>query len=693
MSDNSLPDEIISEILSPALKVPEEVFSDTSRVSPFAKYSESSSAYLLVCKSWLRVATPLLYNVVILRSKAQAKALSQALAENKDLGQFIKKLRVEGGYGAPMGTILKSSPNISDLFLSFEIYAADNTNGLCSGLPFINPTRVILRDLPYKPLANKMTESLEDTLTKAISKWDRLYTIDMPYSESYPSRAGTIVRALVKSRRLQTVVIPLDGVEWAYAALKDCPLQSVQIKSVVPKSYLAPLRLDENPKLKALLKYTEKLPATKALAQHFQPASGLDISPSLNPSFIPMKAASEDVQSKIWKRILYFAMSVPELAQDPATKMLPSPLPLLLVSKLFNRLALPHSYTYIRLKTPMHISKVSNILRNNPFLGTVVHTLCGQIYSMEKSSDSSSGDVPDGGNSANEADSALTLLSQMTALVRFRGVPLTENLDFSAMLLKRESSISWAAFETIAKCSGSTLREFSKRVATRQQVSPAVFGDLAQLRTLDWKCDAGFVCSLGTPRDALPNLEELRIWSMDSSFLTALCIMKLPALRRLLLSADVRNIKSFLLVHGSKLTELQIRYSIVETTTANIFLLCPNVNCVQFLFSSFTDNTPEPKTFSSPQTVRCSVETLKFSLRMWSRSKGRVAKWEAFFDGFEPTHFPNLRQIDFACFEWPTSERDIAKSLWVRWAEKLLKHNINLTDKKGTKWRPRLKLR
>jgi hypothetical protein len=105
MSDHSLPDEIISEILSPALKVSDEVFSDTSEVSPFAKYAESTSAYLLVCKSWLRVSTPLLYNIVILRSKAQAKALSLALAGNKELGQFIKKLRVEGGYGTPMLTI------------------------------------------------------------------------------------------------------------------------------------------------------------------------------------------------------------------------------------------------------------------------------------------------------------------------------------------------------------------------------------------------------------------------------------------------------------------------------------------------------------------------------------------------------------------------------------------------------------
>ncbi|KAK7052014.1 hypothetical protein R3P38DRAFT_2502946, partial [Favolaschia claudopus] len=63
------------EILSPALKVPDDLFSDTSDVSPFATYAPSDSAYLLVCKDWLRVATPLLYSVVVLRSKAQANAL------------------------------------------------------------------------------------------------------------------------------------------------------------------------------------------------------------------------------------------------------------------------------------------------------------------------------------------------------------------------------------------------------------------------------------------------------------------------------------------------------------------------------------------------------------------------------------------------------------------------------------------
>ncbi|KAJ7053845.1 hypothetical protein C8F01DRAFT_995974 [Mycena amicta] len=129
----SLPDEILSEILSPALKVPDDVFCDTTPgQSPFANYTESSSACLVVCKSWLRVATPLLYNVVILRSKAQAKALAGALAQNAELGRFIKKLRVEGGFGPSMHTVLRCAPNISDLYLTFEVYSPDNTDGIAT---------------------------------------------------------------------------------------------------------------------------------------------------------------------------------------------------------------------------------------------------------------------------------------------------------------------------------------------------------------------------------------------------------------------------------------------------------------------------------------------------------------------------------------------------------------------------------
>jgi F-box-like len=170
-----LPDEIVSEILSPALKVSDHLFCDTSDVSPFATYSPSTSAYLLVCKDWLRVATPLLYHVVVLRSKAQANALEKVMRSSPEFGRYIKKLRVEGGYGTAMHTILKSAPNITDLFFSLSIWSSDNTTGLCKGLPLINPRRVIVVDpWTYKPLQNKHLTALAQTMLSCIRTWDNL---------------------------------------------------------------------------------------------------------------------------------------------------------------------------------------------------------------------------------------------------------------------------------------------------------------------------------------------------------------------------------------------------------------------------------------------------------------------------------------------------------------------------------------
>ncbi|KAJ7500406.1 hypothetical protein B0H11DRAFT_2225406 [Mycena galericulata] len=262
MADHNLPDEIISEILSPALKVSEEVFSDTSDVSPFSTYSESTSAYLLVCKSWLRVATPLLYNVVILRSKAQAKALSQVLTKNHELGHL--------------------APNISDLFVSLTIWASDNTVGLCKGLSLINPTRLIMRDFTTKKLDNKMLSNLVDALVAAIRKWDRLVIFECPYASTDNMKA---VRAL------------------SYRTFKECPLRAIQIKYPLCDWELHSLRLDDQPALKALLKFTKR-PRVTAPATAVGLYGDLHMTPPLKPFFVPVNASQEDKETA-WSYLIF----------------------------------------------------------------------------------------------------------------------------------------------------------------------------------------------------------------------------------------------------------------------------------------------------------------------------------------------------------------------------------------------------
>ncbi|KAJ7140672.1 hypothetical protein C8R44DRAFT_540002, partial [Mycena epipterygia] len=142
-----IPDDIIYEILSPLLKITDKVFSDASP-KPLTSPGHSSSSYLLVSKAWLRVLTPLLYNVVILRTTSEAESLEKALAQDRAFGLLIRKMRVEGGFGQAMHTVLKCAPNITDLFLTLYISKPDEVDGLCRGLRLINPQRVILVDGP-----------------------------------------------------------------------------------------------------------------------------------------------------------------------------------------------------------------------------------------------------------------------------------------------------------------------------------------------------------------------------------------------------------------------------------------------------------------------------------------------------------------------------------------------------------------
>ena len=83
-----IPDEILKEILIQVsgVIITSSEFLDTGRRSPFFDSQHTSTSIILsVSKQWLRVATPLIYHTVILRSKAQAQALARVLCPRKKM--------------------------------------------------------------------------------------------------------------------------------------------------------------------------------------------------------------------------------------------------------------------------------------------------------------------------------------------------------------------------------------------------------------------------------------------------------------------------------------------------------------------------------------------------------------------------------------------------------------------------------
>jgi hypothetical protein len=174
---NDLPNELIREILFAVLDVPDEMFRDVSLTSPFWRPSHiSTSSVLGVCKKWMNIAMPLLYRVVVIRSKAQAYALERTLRQRNGLGTHVKKLRVEGGYGAPMHKIIISAPNITCLCLSLDIRSSDNVKGLCSSLSFTNPSCLVVLT-PRDHRANALLRELAATLGRCFGGWTNLVSL------------------------------------------------------------------------------------------------------------------------------------------------------------------------------------------------------------------------------------------------------------------------------------------------------------------------------------------------------------------------------------------------------------------------------------------------------------------------------------------------------------------------------------
>ncbi|KAJ7053868.1 hypothetical protein C8F01DRAFT_1031628 [Mycena amicta] len=727
----SVPDEIISEILSPALKVSDDAFADMSPKSPFANYTESSSAYLLVCKSWLRVATPLLYNVVILRSKAQARALERSLSQNKELGRFIKKLRVEGGFGPSMHSVLRCAPNISDLYLTLEVYSPDTTEGLCAGLKLINPIRFILSERQSGALKNNMVLNLTKAVAEAIKGWDRLrffHCQDLNYSER---TRGSILDSLASTACVHTVVVPWllpakSMKEW----LQACPLREIIIAEPVPLQKLQHVLYQEllastNP----IVKYTvegrgEGRAAGDDNSEWTTSASAPPhIAPFSNPLFTPMAAEPQEVQDSIWSRIVYFAMNVPQRTVAPIGEAswgmqirglgrenlnLSNPRigmrRLLCVSQRFHFVGLPHYYAHVTLRDECPgPESLRRVLAKYPTLGAQIQTLRGVFECQLDHA---------GGDSMN------AVLSRTTSLRRI--VSLHKD-PYRRPCLYSEVSISWAAFNTVVIHAGATLTEFSASInatAPAVPVSSNVFAELTALEKLDWTCKAPLKGNVDA--NSLRNLRQLRVNEVDASFFLVFSAIRLPSLTQLVLFPECTVPEHTFWQshgHGARLVDLEISHHIVESlrTSTSILDLCPNLQALVVGWAEPNFMIPTPNEIAPLRkedlvSYQPAIALLKITFKVYFRlrpyehtpegsnsvsisAKAVLTSWEKFFLDFPLDSLPNLREIVVTCFRWPQTEHEISKSGWVRAAERLLKHQVTIADEHGKKWRARLKFR
>ncbi|KAJ7166457.1 hypothetical protein C8R43DRAFT_917891 [Mycena crocata] len=655
----NLPDEIIHEILSPALRVSDETFSTTS-VSPFAKTTESSSAFLLVSKAWLRVATPLLYGVVILRSKAQAQALAVALRSNPNLGRFIRKLRVEGGFAISMHKILQASTNITDILLYVEIVPSDNVCGLCRGLPLIDPVRVIL--CHAHDYSTRTATKLEDVLHECILKrWKKLAVVDIPY-DLYPDFSETLSSA----PRLNTLIIA-DADDDLFEEWQE----NSSISIVAANPSLQHIRLRPPPPPKIAERYRESVKSDLRLQ------ALLELPKVATPFFYPSQLATDKIlEDTIWDRVLHFSMHSGPLPGDysnsydryladdsdsdvsdfytSATSLSP-----LLVSKTFARLGIPHLYSDPVLVTPRAMQIFRRRLTEDPSLGLHVRNLSI------------------GGNCHDVSDFALIIAR----------VPALKTLDGNGFPL------SWKVFNEFSNAAGPNLHRFGGMIVDKAagHGSPTVFSLFPRMQSFAWSSKTVFKTGASLiPTGTFDLLVELTIQIFDASFMTVLSQMELPSLRNATFGVKAIGGNVFFQKHGAKLRKLRVSVAQINSDL-DIFRLCPRLTLFGITYDG--KRVPRQDAFDPSCTHKC-LERIVFKCAdpfTWETAPQH--KWDSLFKGLKTVSFPSLQEIEHDQCDWPRKEQGISQSQWVwtRRSEYLLEQNIHLVDSKGVRWRPRLK--
>ncbi|KAJ7776042.1 hypothetical protein DFH07DRAFT_936977 [Mycena maculata] len=666
----SLPDEIISEILTPVLRVPDERFRDTStQTSLFATYEESTSAILVVCKAWLRVSTPLLHHIVVLRSKAQAKALDAALKKNPDLGRLIKKLRVEGGFGTPMHGILKSAPNISDIFLSLHVHASDSTSGLVLGLPLINPRRVIIWDDTENLLKNKQVGQLIPALEACSNKWCNMTTVVFPYDEDEEMRHDFMM-AMCSAPSVIEVSFPVNFISnilghHIHEIAKNPSIQTIEIRAASPATRTEKrLTRPEHSQLMPKLPFTDTRldpPATKP------PPTPAVLLP-VNPSFRPMSSTPQAIVDLVWKRVIFFAMNLDDRSPPSRVYVLRRRSQ----SENINRVALPYLYQYPVLINTSTAKAFQRKLATDPSLGLLMDEL-----------------TTDGLSSLTPTDEIQTAIFAHTPhLTRL----ITLNVNAIQM--------DWSVFRALAETAGASLLDLSVNIVPQNGAmavpDPGVLCRFTALRSLVWYSSIEFSSTDGVSA-ALSALEVLHVES--GSLYPLLTAMGLPSIRRanLTRSGD-SDPYSFLARHGSKIREL----TIFRPTFNRLVALCPNLCSIDI---DIGRNHPEPNPFKvfaeslsyPPQHHTLATIALTkltqfvFSVRLSNllmiksprnRKVDEDAGWDMIFTALQPSHFPALHELQIRTCEWPApTDAVAAQSVWVKRAERLFEHGIKLTDK------------
>ncbi|EJD42348.1 hypothetical protein AURDEDRAFT_115120 [Auricularia subglabra TFB-10046 SS5] len=638
---DKLADETLHQVLALVFDVPDDEFADVSGASssPFACRQHSTSDALLVCKRWMRVGTPLLYDTVVLRSVAQSQSLAKALSKNPGFVPYLKKLRIEGGFGASVGRILNAAIALSDLHLSLDLNSKDSVASMCDALPAVNPTRLILTG-QRRPSTN-VIKTMKSIQTASLS-WSKLTTLVMATRVF----VWPLAEMIIQIRNISTAHVRGD--------LYDFELHHVDgMLSTWPQRTVHLDTADVPHHMERVLFLLQKYPGRLVVS-----CNGIPVSTTPREDVIagpPMRQVSSQVQRKIWTLVFgHILGETCERAYNFRTRgsekvlvMNETALRYMLVSRLFLDVCVELAATRVQISSWAQLDAFALLLQDRPHLQSRVQSL--YLFVLPRTG-------------------TLAFLPSLTGLRYLNCHCISSHVDALIPTLENLVELD-ITFEM-----------------TAEDFPTSLSFPMLRMLAFTVPCDS----SEAPPRLEyhLPRLEELTVsaqcplWVVDE-----FSQIELPQLRVLnIFHTDTPALGNFLRAHGAACVT-------VATLTQNfelVLLSCPNMHTV-VLLSGLPLPPIQALDHGHPALKTLQLSSINPDVPNKRSRKQLSDMGTNFFDRLSKDAFPVLKDVVAPRLMWPTIPRNIPGNQVVKWAELLHAKGFKLVDSSGQGWRPRLK--
>jgi hypothetical protein len=175
----SFPEEVLERILTLCVDAQTDAFANPSWHT--RQVSRRASSILLVNKTFLRIATPLLYNTVVIRSSHQLNTvLENVFRPNPGLAAFVRTVAISGGSYDGLDDFVRLCVNLEefDMTLDNTPWEADLREKFGQSLIGMKKIKsLVVRKDAY--LTQEKPKLLMNQLSNAIVSWTSLVSVPL----------------------------------------------------------------------------------------------------------------------------------------------------------------------------------------------------------------------------------------------------------------------------------------------------------------------------------------------------------------------------------------------------------------------------------------------------------------------------------------------------------------------------------